>query len=70
MFHKHCVNLGCLTSISGINLSPGNKNLFTVSFSLYSSSVVIKGVRTLLFFSQKILKRKKQIQLLNKPNAF
>ena len=41
-------------------------------FSDDISSIVIEGIKTLLFFSQKVLKRKKktQIQLLNKPKTF
>ena len=37
VFCKWCtyVNMGCLKCISGINLSPANKNLFTISSILY-----------------------------------
>ena len=35
------------------------------------SSIVIEGIRTLLFFSQKFLERKKtEIRLLNKLKSF
>ena len=30
-----CVNPGCFKCISSINLSPSNKNLFTIEFNLY-----------------------------------
>ena len=45
------VNPGCLKCISGINLSPANKNLFIISFTLYfenkrscNKGIQLKGV--------------------------
>ena len=43
------VNPGCLKFISGINLSPANKNLFTMSFNLYlaiNCLILLKQRRT------------------------
>ena len=42
----------------------------TLVEGVHVSSTAIEVIRTLLFFSQKILKRKKQIQVLNKSKTF
>ena len=42
----------------------------TLVEGVHVSSTAIEVIRTLLFFSQEFLKRKKQIQVLNKSKTF
>ena len=49
MVHKRLyVNPGCFKCISGINLSPANKNLFTILFILYFQNTISPNIGTLL----------------------